>query len=119
GITQLTDLTLPSAKSNAGANTNIRLRNIVVTPAGVALDVALSGSLANDPVTADPDGARIMQQLLRRTGLSAAEQAWMDQHGNNDGVFNVGDVQAWTSRHGGPAAAGLMAPRSVAQGAIR
>jgi len=115
GLTQLTDVTLPSASANAGGASNIRLRNITMTAAGVSLDVMLTGSLANDPVTSDPDGTRIMQQLLRHTGLTAGEKAWLDANGNHDGAFNVGDVQAWMSRHGGPAGAGLQAPRPVPQ----
>jgi hypothetical protein len=75
--------------------------------------VSLDGKVGNGAVTADPDGALVMQQLLRHTGLTPAEQAYLDANGNHDGVFNVGDVQAWMSRHGGAPAASVRLPRQV------
>ena len=97
--TLLGDATIPTASAAAGAPSFLQLSNITVSGDMVSTDVALAQGLA------EPDGTRIMAQLMGQGGMTAAEQAQLDKLGNHDGVFDVGDVLAWTQRHGGAAAA--------------
>ena len=115
GVANLTGATLPATTTSAGAQSRIELHNITMTGAGVALDVLLNAPPADtSAAVAEPDGTRIMAQLIHKSGLTTAEQALMDRLGNHDGVFNVGDVQAWMARHGGAAAVGLRrAPNAI------
>ena len=115
GMVNLTSATLPGLTGNNGAATHIELHNIAVSNGTVTLDLMLNAPIAQAPTTVEPDGTRIMAQLIHHSGLTTAEQALMDQMGNKDGVFNVGDVQAWMARHGGASAVGVVrrAPLSI------
>lgn len=120
--------TLPYALAGAGAlpagvRAELRADTIVVTgtPTGTGSFV-LSGTLLDaagrtlplpsatiavaEPVIAV---ARLAQSLLRGTAepLSAAEAALLDQGGNANGRYDVGDLRAYLRRH--PAAARALA----------
>ncbi len=102
GATQnvlLNDGTSPSSVAAAGTPSWLQVGNITVNGDVVSADIAVARGLA------EPDGTRIMSQLMGQGGLSAAEQSQLDKLGNHNGVFDVGDVLAWTGRHGGAAAA--------------
>lgn len=97
--TALNDATNPSTQSNLGALSYLQLSGISVSGNIVSLDVALAQGLT------EPAGNRVMAQLMGSGDLTHAEQNQLDQLGNHNGIFDVGDVLAWTSRHGGAAAA--------------
>jgi len=46
--------------------------------------------------------ADVVSQLLNGTGLTAQQQLDLDQLGNNNGVFDVGDFLAWVQATGAP-----------------
>jgi len=55
--------------------------------------------------------ASVVSQLLSGTGLTAQQQLDLDQMGNNNGAFDVGDFLAWVQATGAPLPA---APRALA-----
>ena len=92
-----TDATSPSVAGHGGVVSGIQLRNIAVSAGIVTVDVVLG---ATAPGPANVAFSSAMQHLLHGAGLTSAEKHQLDVQGNNDGVFNAGDVLAWMSRNG-------------------